>query len=116
MRPLLLQDIYIKQTNNAVFSPVWKKDQLTQHNGFIGGATNLSRHLSMRLGQQFKHALYLFVLVRRKCFEFTNTNVHHGNSFSFPIPEGEGHVTLPVRICSDGFWTLHTFKQIVPEM
>ena len=81
---------------------VLMRRQLTQHNVFLSSACNLSCHLSVRLGQQFEHALYLLVLVRWKSFEFTNTNVNHSNSFPFPIPEGKGHVTLAVRICSDG--------------
>ena len=89
--------------------------QLTQHNVFLSSACNLSCHLSVGLGQQFEHALYLLVLVRWKSFEFTNTNINHSNSFPFPISEGKGHVTLAVRICSDGLWALYTFEQVVPK-
>lgn len=89
--------------------------QLTQHNVFLGSACDLSRYLSMRLGQQFEHALYLLVLVWWKSFEVTNANVNHSNSSPFPIPERKGHVTLAVRICSDGLWALYTFEQVVSE-
>ena len=91
------------------------KCQLTQHNVFLGYACNLSRYLSVRLGQQFEHALYLLVLVRWKSFEFTNANVDHSNSSPFPISKGKSHVTLAVRICGDGLWALYTFEQVVSE-
>lgn len=91
--------------------------QLTQHDVFLCRSTgDFSSHLSVCLGQQFEHALYFLVLVRWKCSKFTDTYVNYGNSSPFPISEGKSHVTLSIRVCSDGLWALHTFKQIVPDI
>ena len=91
--------------------------QLTQNNIFLSCTRgDLSRHFPVCDSQKSEHALYFPVLVWREGLQFANTDVYHSNSFTLPIPEGKGHMTLTVSVCGDGLWTFYTFEQVVPEI